>query len=689
MTDKTTNRLIIFRIQCYNRIDSKCMRGLQIDCHLYILILRIEVEMGLVIVNMRFSYNLLILCIVFICIWFFHISGKSNSYYRKLFAGILWMAVVMYVTRLFGICLEDGYLEKTDIRLTVERCLHYFMVAGIYAFYAFFMYSLLDQFHYFPVWRKMSFLSASFGIDILIFTSPWTKLIFYVQGGQVHNGPLFIVMIGVRILYALLGTGMAFSRRRLLPKIFGQSVLLVSIFTLLQFCHFIATGDDSIFYSTLVINLIVLLLALTVVEFYKDNLTGLLNQEAFEQYVEREIGKKNNKAVYLIKLKNYEYLKENCNEIPLKATIKELADCIKEYSKLSSIYYLGNGRFALIVTKNIKFDETDFFERLKERFCVPFDVNGASIHLNLFIAIMNLDSGKIRKSNFRKYFAACDAMRYRSGELIEIINGDSFGVDQLQRYHNIEEAIDRALVENEFKMFYQPIVSTETKKVVSAEALIRLNDRVLGFISPEEFIPISESNGKILEISDFVIDSVFRFVKENDIKELGLEFIEMNLSMIQCMDKNLPDKLQQCLDKYGVDAKLINLEITETATNFDEERLKEQLFRIKKLGFSFSLDDYGTGYSNLVRVLEYPVDVIKLDKTIVWSAFHDHDNFVTLKNLIAMFHDVRRKMVAEGVESEEQMKTLCDLGCDYLQGYYYSKPIGEEEFVRFVEKING
>lgn len=653
------------------------------------IILRIGVEMRLVVINMRFSYILLLLSIVTICIWFYYASMRRKAYYRKLFVGMLWMAVVMYINRLFGICMEDGYIEYTDAMLTLERCMHYFMAAGIYSFYAFFIYTLLDQFKYFPVWRKMSFLSASFGIDILIFTSPWTKLIFYVEDGQCYRGSLYFLMIGVRILYAVLGTGMAVSKRRLLPRIFGHSIALVSFFSLLQFVYATATGVETIFYSTLVVNLILLLLSMTVVEFYKDILTGLLNQEAFEQYIEREIGKRDNKAVYLIKLKNYEYLKENCNEIPLKETIKELADCIKAYSRLSSIYYLGNGRFTVIVTKKVKFDEEDFFARLKERFCVPFDVNGASIHLNLFIAIMNLDNGKIRKSNFRKYFAACDAMRYRSGELIEIINGDSFGVDQLQRYHNIEEAIERALVENEFRMFYQPIVSTETKKVVSAEALIRLNDRVLGFVSPEEFIPISESNGKILEISDFVIESVFRFVKEHDIQELGLEFVEMNLSMIQCMDKNLPEKLQQYLEKYGIDAKLINLEITETATNFDEERLKEQLFKIKKLGFSFSLDDYGTGYSNLVRVLEYPVDVIKLDKTIVWSAFHDHDNFVTLKNLIAMFHDVRRKMVAEGVESEEQMKSLCELGCDYLQGYYYSKPVCEEEFVKFAEKING
>ena len=234
-------------------------------------------------------------------------------------------------------------------------------------------------------------------------------------------------------------------------------------------------------------------------------------------------------------------------------------------------------------------------------------------------------------------------------------------------------------------MFYQPIIEASTGRIISAEALIRLNDRVLGFVSPEEFIPISESNGKIHEISEYVIDTVFRFIKEHNLQNLGVEFIELNLSVMQCMDKKLSQKLEYYLNKYDVDPKHINLEITETATNFDEKRLRTQLQKLKNLGFTFSLDDYGTGYSNLVRVLEYPVDIIKLDKSIVWSAFQNMDSFVTLKNLISMFHDVRRRIVAEGVESEEQRNALRELGCDYLQGYFYSKPVDEDTFISYVQ----
>lgn len=639
-------------------------------------------------VNLRFGYNLLIISILLVCLWFTYVSIKGKAYYKRVFRWLMWTGVMMYVTRLFEIAMDEGYIASNEFMLNLERTFHYLLTVSIYALYAFFMVCLIDQFHYYKRWKKILLFAPATFIDLLIIISPWTHLIFYVKDGAYYEGKIFLLVVLVRAFYAIVATVYAVAKRHLLPGVFGQSVILVASFATIQAVIFFYTHDETLYYSTLIVNIIVFLLALTVVEFYKDGLTGLLNREAFEQYSQKGIGRKGNKAVYLVKLKNYEYIKENCHETSLLKIIRDLGECLKEYTMLSSIYYLGVGRYVIIVHKKDKFVEGEFLEKLKERFDITFDLNGVNIHLNLFIAIMNMENGKINKNNFYKYFSACDDMKYRSKEPIEVIYSDSFGIDQVQRYRNVEEAIERALVEREFKMFYQPIISTQTKRIISAEALIRLNDRVLGFVSPEEFIPISESNGKILEISEFVIDSVFRFVNENPLKDMGIEFVELNLSVMQCMDKKLTETLQYYVNKYGIDPKQINLEITETATNFDEERLRLQLAKIKKLGFSFSLDDYGTGYSNLVRVLEYPVDIIKLDKSIVWSAFEDRDNFVTLRNLVSMFHDVRRKIVAEGVESEEQMAALTEVGCDFLQGYYYSKPVCEEEFLAFAAKFN-
>lgn len=641
-----------------------------------------------ILVGMRVGYILLTFTIVFVCMWFFHESTRYKAYYRTSFFSIMVMAALLYTNRVFQFLLEKGVIQSNDVFLTLERMIYYYLIFGIFCAYAFFILCLFDQFQYYPKWKILLFLLPAVIISIMVITSPWTHWIFYVENGVTYKGIFYTFGVLVAMYYGIFGSLHAFRKRKLFPKVFGECVVLVLVLTFIHYINYVITQDEILLSVALLVGIVIYMLALTTVDFYKDTTTNLFNKEAFEQYVKKEIGKGNDKTVYLIKLKNYEYLKENCHEIPLQSTIRELAECIRKYSKLPSIYYLGGGKFTVIVPKHSKFTEEEFLKRLRERFCIPFDVNGASIQLTLFIAIMNLQNGKINRTNFTKYYLACDEMKYRSNDLLEIIHGDNFGIDQLQRYHQVEEAIERALVEHEFKVFYQPIVSTKTKKIVSAEALLRLNDRVLGFISPEEFIPISESNGKIIEISDYVIDSVFRFIKENDLEKLGLDFIEVNLSMIQCMDKKLPDKLKFFLEKYEINPKFVNLEITETATNYDEERLRQQLFDIKKLGFSFSLDDYGTGYSNLVRVLEYPVDMIKLDKSIVWSAFHVQDNYVTMKNLISMFHDVRRKIVAEGVESEEQMQALNELGCDYLQGYYYSKPIVAEDFLRFTARFN-
>lgn len=638
---------------------------------------------------MRIAFNLLIISILVVCIWFVYVSVHSKAYYRRVYKWILWASLWMYVNRLLGVAMEEGFVTPTDALVTLERLVHYLLTLVIYSLFAYFIFCLVDQFHYFSLKRKLLLFGPGILTIVLILTSPWTHLIFYVENGESHIGILFFGFVFIRAVYAIIGMLRALSKRHLMIPIFGQSIILMAIFSIIQVIVYNILQDGTLYYSTMIVNLIIFLLTITMVEFYKDSTTGLLNKKAFRQYIQTEIGKGKQQACYLIKLKNYEYLKENCNDSIIMDVVKDLAESIKEYSMLSSTYYLGEGRFCISVRRKDHFDENVFFDKMKEHFCVAFSMSGAEVQLSLFVAAINMQDKKINKKNFAKYFVACDEFRYRSNEIIEVVRSDSLDIDELGHYHNIEEAIERALVEKEFTMYYQPIISTETGKVISAEALIRLNDRVLGFVSPEEFIPISESNGKILEISEFVIDSVFRFISENDIKELGMEFIEMNLSVMQCMDKNLTKKLKYYIDKYNVDPRQINLEITETATNFDEKRLSEQLDNVKKLGFTFSLDDYGTGYSNLVRVLEYPVDVIKLDKSIIWSAFSDHDSFVTVKNLISMFHDVRRKLVAEGVETKEQMLALKELGCDFLQGYYYSKPVCEEDFVAFTKKFNG
>lgn len=450
-------------------------------------------------INMKIAYNLLILSILVVCIWFVYVSVDSKAYYRKIYRGILWAAVLMYLNRLLAVSMEQDLISYGEWMLAAERLVHYFLTLAIYTLYAYFIFCLVGQFHYYSRKRKIAFWSVNLAVNVLLITSPWTHAIFYVEDGVAYHGKLFFILILTRGIYALLATVYALMKRKLMIKIFGQSIILLAVFAVIQVTQFLICHDETMYYSTLIVNIIIFLLTITMVEFYKDSTTELLNKKAFRQFIDREIGKPGNEAVYLIKLKNYEYLRDNCYEPSVMVLVRQLAEYMKEYSMLSSIYYFEDGKFGIVVRQKDRFDENTFLDRLKERFCVPFELNGASINLTLFVAVLDVRNGKINKDNFYRYFAVCDGLKYRSNELIEVVRSDSFGIDELQRYRNIEDAIERALAEHEFEMYYQPIISTQTGRVVSAEALIRLTDRLMGFVSPEEFIPISENNGKILK----------------------------------------------------------------------------------------------------------------------------------------------------------------------------------------------
>ncbi len=209
-------------------------------------------------------------------------------------------------------------------------------------------------------------------------------------------------------------------------------------------------------------------------------------------------------------------------------------------------------------------------------------------------------------------------------------------------------------------------------------------------ISPAEFIPIAEKSGLILPISDIIFRKVFAFIRDNELMSKGLQYIEINLSMIQCMQESFSDKLSGMMQEYGISSNRINLEVTETAAVNSPRRLRENMQELYERGIRFSLDDFGTGYSNIDSLMDLPLDMIKLDKSMIDMATYaaDDKGKIVLGSAVAMVKRMNMKIVAEGVETREQKEYLEAMGVAPLQGYYFSKPIPEEEFVVFIEKFN-
>lgn len=256
--------------------------------------------------------------------------------------------------------------------------------------------------------------------------------------------------------------------------------------------------------------------------------------------------------------------------------------------------------------------------------------------------------------------------------------------EQQRKESMIEESMEKALANNEFKVYLQPNYSPVTEELMGAEALVRWISDEKGFISPGEFIPIFEKNGFITRLDDYMIDAVASLQAEW--KKEGRKFVpvSVNVSRLHFADENLADHIKDIVDKYDVEHNYIEIELTESAFFDDKEVLLNTISKLHKYGFTVSMDDFGSGYSSLNSLKNLPLDVIKLDGEF-FNELEDKERGETVvKNTIVLAKDLNMKIVAEGIETKEQVEFLEKQGCDLIQGFYYARPMPVDQFGKLI-----
>ena len=252
----------------------------------------------------------------------------------------------------------------------------------------------------------------------------------------------------------------------------------------------------------------------------------------------------------------------------------------------------------------------------------------------------------------------------------------------------MEQLISDAIINDRLEVWYQPIYSTELRRFASAEALVRIRRENGELVPPADFIPIAESNGSILKVGETVFRKVCEFLNKSEIDKHGISYIEINLSVVQCAYEKLAEDYISIMADYGISPKLINLEITESASMNAKKTLLENMKRLTSYGVNFSLDDFGTGQSNLDYIVDMPVDIVKFDKGMTSAYFENGKAKYIMDAAMSMIQGMNLKIVSEGIETEEQFKVMNDLGINYIQGYYFSKPLSADEFMKFIIKNN-
>jgi len=269
--------------------------------------------------------------------------------------------------------------------------------------------------------------------------------------------------------------------------------------------------------------------------------------------------------------------------------------------------------------------------------------------------------------------------------------GAQYHVYHKEMYHRVaqrvmlEAEVRQALARNQFSLSMQPQLLAKSKKLHGFEALLRWQHPERGVISPDDFIPILENSEYMVELGYWVIRRCFELCVQFKQKGLDDVVIAINLSAGQFVDIHLPEYLHSLLNEFSLEAKHFELELTEQTLVKDIDRAIDMMNSLKALGFTFAIDDFGTGYSSLAYLKKMPVDVIKIDKSFVFGMLENHADYQIIMSTIAMVKNLGLIVVAEGVESSAQLRSLTENDCDIIQGYYFAKPIPEVDVMEFVD----
>ena len=395
----------------------------------------------------------------------------------------------------------------------------------------------------------------------------------------------------------------------------------------------------------------------------------------------QSLSKNSEGAVFFIDLDNFKNINDTLGHEYGDKLLIHLAEEFEFLIKdKDTMCRLGGDEFILLIPYENESDIDNYAKRLLNLFNKPFKIEDRQIYTTASIGIAlypkdGADTNTILKN--------ADSAMYKAKELGKnrYMRFDPEMYLKLERKISIERILRTSIENNELSINYQPQYCTQNNEIFGFEALVRLNSEELGFISPLEFIPIAEECGFITKLGEWVLNESckqsMRWINE------GYKFnsISINISSVDLQQPDFLENVKDILERTSINPNIVELEITETVLMQSLDNSIEVLNKLMEIGIRIALDDFGTGYSSLNYLRKIPISTLKIDKSFIDNIISNKKEEAIINNIIQMAHTMDLKVVAEGVEREEQLSILKERKCDYIQGYYFSKPLpaGEAE----------
>ncbi len=413
---------------------------------------------------------------------------------------------------------------------------------------------------------------------------------------------------------------------------------------------------------------------------YYDELTGVPNRNLFSAILQKSIANVSKKdrcgALFFIDLDNFKNINETAGHSEGDEVLREVAKRLKEgLGKKRTLCRFGGDEFVIVAEDmDDRSDTADFAQELLNRLKERIEVGAHGYHLTASVGITffskeNSDVGEILKQ--------ADIAMYRSkrgGKNRWSIYLESMGQDAVERYR-VERELRAAIRNRELVLHYQPQYDIQTGRIVSVEALVRWNHPERGLLFPDSFIEVAESSGLIVPLGELVLDMALEFLSGCGC----VDRVAVNISSKQFNDSDFFSTVMRLLKKHAVDPKNLELEMTESVVMDDDSETTDLLFALAAEGIKLSIDDFGTGYSSLSYLKRMPISTLKIDRSFVMDIPEDESDVAIVRSIVAMARALGLNLVAEGIETKEQVEFFKREGEVVAQGYYYSRPVEAEK----------
>ncbi len=578
--------------------------------------------------------------------------------------------------------MDSAYTEYPLVLVNIANIVYFvsFYSRG-YLFYSF-TATMVKVFDNNNAWIKQLTKIPLYISCLMAFTSGYTRWIFYIGEDGYHNGPFYNILyfcfyyyIFVSLTIFVLRFKRLRNNRERLSILSYNIILLAGIIVRMMFPRYLLMDTFCL------LAIIIIYLSFENPDFYLDDRNGIFNGNALREYLDENKGL-DNYTLMAFALRNYKEIREVYGINQMNHGCDMIARfLIGNFDKYLCFNY-RSGRFFIIGDRKMDYDM--IYEKLEDRFSRSWVDDSAELYLSAAYVVTEPEVSSIDSDTIiNGVIETLDkASSVESSDIFYVTrNLLSERKKEIEVKRNLEYAIEHDQVE----VFLQPIISSSTGKIVGAEALARLRNKNGKLIPPDEFIKVAESNGRINDLGKQVFAKTCKFIKEHDLAGNGISWVNVNLSPIQFMNPNLAECYSEVVKELNIDPAQIHIEITEAAM-VDDVQLKEQIERMSEHGFKFVLDDYGSGYSNLAMLKKCPFICIKLDMSLVWDYCKAPDEI--LPTMIQAFKHMNFEVTSEGIEDENMAKLMEDIGCEYLQGFYYSEPVSMSVFAsRYLENI--